>query len=305
MTWLSPAYPVGGYSYSHGLEWVVETGAVQERRDARRLDRGRAGARRRTHRRDLPGRGLAGALPAATCALLRAVAELAAAFAPSAERRLETLAQGTAFLTATHGGMAAAGAGAARRRTAREIGLPGRGRRLRGRARPAARRDGAGVRAGLRGQPGVGRRAPDPARADATACACSPRLEPLIPRWSPAALAASARRRRRRGGRGRHRLHAPRDAVHAAVPVMIARSPSCSSAVVYGASRCCTPYWGLGGHWPAASAERLAKTAVGTPGITRMPSRRIVLRRGGAAGGGRVLAAVCGADCCRRHGRAG
>jgi hypothetical protein len=31
-------------------------------------------------------------------------------------------------------------------------------------------------------------------------------------------------------------------------------------------------YWGLGGVWPAASAERLAKTAVGTPGITKMPS---------------------------------
>ena len=31
-------------------------------------------------------------------------------------------------------------------------------------------------------------------------------------------------------------------------------------------------HWGLGGTWPAASAERLAKTAVGTPGITKMPS---------------------------------
>ena len=59
MIWLSPAYPVGGYSYSHGLEWVVETGKVRRRRDARRVDRGRAGARRRTLRRDLAGRGLA------------------------------------------------------------------------------------------------------------------------------------------------------------------------------------------------------------------------------------------------------
>ena len=31
-------------------------------------------------------------------------------------------------------------------------------------------------------------------------------------------------------------------------------------------------HWGLGGNWPAASAERLAKTAVGTPGIKKMPS---------------------------------
>ena len=29
MIWLSPAFPVGGYSYSHGLEWVVETGGVK------------------------------------------------------------------------------------------------------------------------------------------------------------------------------------------------------------------------------------------------------------------------------------
>src|SRR5258708_29559997 len=30
MTWLSPAYPVGAFSYSHGLEWLVETGAVTD-----------------------------------------------------------------------------------------------------------------------------------------------------------------------------------------------------------------------------------------------------------------------------------
>src|SRR5262245_21836419 len=30
MMWLSPAYPVGSYSYSHGLEWVVEAGMVRD-----------------------------------------------------------------------------------------------------------------------------------------------------------------------------------------------------------------------------------------------------------------------------------
>src|SRR5690349_19206595 len=30
MTWLSPAFPVGSYSYSHGLEWVVEAGGVRD-----------------------------------------------------------------------------------------------------------------------------------------------------------------------------------------------------------------------------------------------------------------------------------
>ena len=31
LTWLSPAYPVGGFSYSHGLEMAVEEGAVPDR----------------------------------------------------------------------------------------------------------------------------------------------------------------------------------------------------------------------------------------------------------------------------------
>ena len=30
MTWLSPAFPVGGFSYSHGLEWAGEDGAVRD-----------------------------------------------------------------------------------------------------------------------------------------------------------------------------------------------------------------------------------------------------------------------------------
>jgi urease accessory protein len=100
MTWLSPAYPVGSYSYSHGLEWLVEGGSV---RDAATLgdwieDLLMHGA----------GRTDAILLAAAWRAvaaddtqMLGQAAELAAAFAPTAERRLETLAQGTAFLAAT------------------------------------------------------------------------------------------------------------------------------------------------------------------------------------------------------------
>ncbi len=30
MQWLSPAYPVGGFSYSHGLEWAVAAGDVTD-----------------------------------------------------------------------------------------------------------------------------------------------------------------------------------------------------------------------------------------------------------------------------------
>ena len=28
MTWLSPAYPVGAFSYSSGIEWAVEAGDI-------------------------------------------------------------------------------------------------------------------------------------------------------------------------------------------------------------------------------------------------------------------------------------
>lgn len=31
-------------------------------------------------------------------------------------------------------------------------------------------------------------------------------------------------------------------------------------------------YWGLGGYWPAADAQRLAKMSVGTPNIAAMPN---------------------------------
>jgi urease accessory protein len=100
MTWLSPAYPVGAYSYSHGLEWIVEAGTV---RDAPTLAAW-------IEDMLLHGAGRTDAIflaeawrttAAGDTAALEAVAELAAAFAPSAERRLETLAQGTAFLAAT------------------------------------------------------------------------------------------------------------------------------------------------------------------------------------------------------------
>jgi hypothetical protein len=42
------------------------------------------------------------------------------------------------------------------------------------------------------------------------------------------------------------------------------------SAIVYGIA-ILHAAWGLGSHWPAANPERLAKAAVGTPGIRRMP----------------------------------
>ena len=31
-SWLSPAFPTGAYSYSHGLEWAVEAGYISDRK---------------------------------------------------------------------------------------------------------------------------------------------------------------------------------------------------------------------------------------------------------------------------------
>lgn len=100
MAWLSPAYPVGAFSYSSGLEWAVETSDVT---DAASLRDWLATVLRdggafcdavffvHAHR----------AVAGHDDVALAAAAELAAAFAPSKERHLETTAQGAAFIEAT------------------------------------------------------------------------------------------------------------------------------------------------------------------------------------------------------------
>ncbi len=100
LAWLSPAYPVGAFAYSGGLEWAVEAGDIK---DAPSLQQWLAAI--------LHGGGLFcdavffaqahRAVVAGDSAALRDVAELAATFAPSKERFLETTAQGRAFLEAT------------------------------------------------------------------------------------------------------------------------------------------------------------------------------------------------------------
>jgi urease accessory protein len=100
MAWLSPAYPIGAFSYSGGLEWAVEAGDVK---DAATLERWLAVMVRH-------GGGFCDAVlfvhahraaAANDDGALAAVAELAAAFAPSRERFLETTAQGRAFFETT------------------------------------------------------------------------------------------------------------------------------------------------------------------------------------------------------------
>lgn len=99
LIWLSPAFPVGAFAFSHGLERLAEASAVRDRHTLGDwLD-------------DLSSRGslrndlilLARAWRAARVADhagLDDVAELAAAMCPTPERQLETLTQGGGFAAA-------------------------------------------------------------------------------------------------------------------------------------------------------------------------------------------------------------
>jgi urease accessory protein len=98
LAWLSPAFPVGGFSYSHGLEWAIEDGTVRIAADLE----GWVAAILRHGAGRSDGILLAHAHCAATAgdaALLDEINALAIAFQPTKERHLEATAQGRAFLT--------------------------------------------------------------------------------------------------------------------------------------------------------------------------------------------------------------
>lgn len=97
LTWLSPAFPVGSFSYSHGLETAIAERAVRDRASLQSWI-----AALIAH-----GSGWTDAVLLAEAhtvasdpVRLAQVAELAEAMAPAAERRRETLSQGAAFATA-------------------------------------------------------------------------------------------------------------------------------------------------------------------------------------------------------------
>jgi urease accessory protein len=97
MTWLSPAFPVGAFSYSSGIEWAVEAGDIG---NAASLS-GWLAAMLAEGSGFCDGVFLAHAHRAAgsrDAHALRDIAELSAAFVPSRERQLETTAQGRAFI---------------------------------------------------------------------------------------------------------------------------------------------------------------------------------------------------------------
>jgi urease accessory protein len=92
--WLSPAFPVGGYTFSQGLEWAIAQGTVNSADSLR------------AWLADLLEHG-SGRSDAILLALAlrdemspEELADLAAALAPGRERRMETEAQGAAFAAA-------------------------------------------------------------------------------------------------------------------------------------------------------------------------------------------------------------
>ncbi len=96
MTWLSPAYPIGAFSHSSGLEWAVEAGWVKD--PASTLSWLKALLKHGASWNDAVLFTHAHrAVRAADVARLKNVAALAAAAHPAAERRLEQLSQGAAF----------------------------------------------------------------------------------------------------------------------------------------------------------------------------------------------------------------
>jgi urease accessory protein len=103
LVWFSPAFPIGAFAFSHGLEWAVEAGDIHDRAS---LEAWLAGLL--SH-----GSGWTDAVLFA-CAhraagagdrsALGAAATLAVALQPSSERRLEATMQGGAFVRAVEAG---------------------------------------------------------------------------------------------------------------------------------------------------------------------------------------------------------
>jgi urease accessory protein len=97
LAWLSPAFPTGGYAWSHGIEWAVDKGEIRDGEtlrawlaDVLRHGSGHTDSLilRHAHRaaHDLDA--------------LKDIAELAVAAQPTRERRAEAVGQGNAFVHA-------------------------------------------------------------------------------------------------------------------------------------------------------------------------------------------------------------
>ena len=219
MTWLSPSFPVGAFSYSSGIEWAVEAGDIT---DAASLRDWLAAML-------ADGSGfcdavfLAQAHRAASVqdkAALREIAELAAAFVPSRERQLETSTQGRAFIEIARSawscdgldGMVAACDGAIVYPMA--VGIVSAAHAI-----PLAPAMHAFLHAVVSNWISAGARLVPLGQTDSQRILAS--LEADVVATAQARAGSFARRSRQRHLPRRSRQPAPRDAVYAAVPVMM------------------------------------------------------------------------------------
>lgn len=105
--WLSPAFPVGAFAYSHGIETAVDSGDIVDAETLRRwlqdlIDHGSA-------RNDVILASVAwSAADGGDQALLVEANDLALALSPGRERRLETNAMGNAFVSTIRSAWASA-----------------------------------------------------------------------------------------------------------------------------------------------------------------------------------------------------
>jgi urease accessory protein len=100
LAWLSPAYPIGGFSYSHGIEWAVEDGLIRDRATLA----GWIGTILIQGAGRIDGALFAAAWRAAKAnddAALDDIAIIAAAWRGTTETALESAAQGSAFASTT------------------------------------------------------------------------------------------------------------------------------------------------------------------------------------------------------------
>src|SRR5258708_9375360 len=123
LAWLSPAYPIGAFSYSHGVETAVEAGFIK--------DRASLGAWLETVLQDGTGR-VDGALFAAAWRAVAAedwlafddIAERAAAWRGTSEMALESRQQGGSFLSITRTAWPHPALDAVHERLGGELSLP-------------------------------------------------------------------------------------------------------------------------------------------------------------------------------------
>ncbi len=123
LAWLSPAYPIGAFSYSHGIETAVEEGFIKDRASLvawlETVLAGGTGA--------VDGALFAAAWRAAEAGTGRSstsIAERAAAWRGTSEMALESRQQGGSFLSITRTAWPHADLDAAHERLGGEIALP-------------------------------------------------------------------------------------------------------------------------------------------------------------------------------------